>query len=591
MADRISEARKELARRELAKRQGGQSAAPRAAPQSPDQPNMERQNILGAIFNVPGATSRAAIQSNPRLAAAGPLAGLVGLSGGGGKEAQIATARGALNPSSVPTFQDQAIEAGQNSFGGPSTSVLANAAKGFVPSAAGLAADMWTDPTTVLTNLLFGIKVPKIKTVADVVDKPFLKAIRPTGTGVKTRKGMENIVTKARSAVESVVDNKDSLKIIDSTGEIVPDNLPNNLDEATQAIGQTVKTVFKRYDAMNKQAGEAGVKIATDDIVREITQAVESPVIKDLSPSVAKYGLELAERLKARGAYTLEETQDMVSYLNSKLKSSFKNPTPESLHQTVIDRAVVNQLRKAMIEGVERHSGPGYAALRKEYGALAEMEGHFVKAALRDAGKNSKLGGLVDVYNAAEIVSGIATLNPTAVVKGGIRAAAKAALGKLTDPNRAVKTMFREVDQIKNVGPKSRALQFMVRDQIKKEKLKSTEEAIRYGDSIRGDKSKIDALQSLHTQTDVTLKDLFKLKNPTPEQEQMMMNLATKKQLLRESMQVAKGTETAAERGVSERILGPARREKVQRMRMLRELVKKGTKAAVFNSTQNLRSN
>lgn len=123
---------------------------------------MQNQNILGRILNVPGATSRAAIQSNPALAVGGPLAGLLALSGIGGHTAQQAASRGAMNPDSVPKFQNQAIDASQK-MNDAGTNVIA----GMLPSAVGLAADVVTDPTSILASIIG--KAPGIKELGNTI--------------------------------------------------------------------------------------------------------------------------------------------------------------------------------------------------------------------------------------------------------------------------------------------------------------------------------------------------------------------------------------------------------------------------------------
>ena len=162
-------------------------------PQGQETSQIEDQNAIGATFNVPGATSRAAIRSNPALGLAGPLAGLLGLAGAGGQQAQQAAGQGALNPSSQQTFQDQAIQAGQNAFGGPSTSVATNFMKGLIPSAVGFGADFVTDPTQVLLAMV-GIKGGKSKIANTPVNKIIkydndLKLAEQAKTSIENVKG------------------------------------------------------------------------------------------------------------------------------------------------------------------------------------------------------------------------------------------------------------------------------------------------------------------------------------------------------------------------------------------------------------------
>ena len=73
-------------------------------------PSLERKNVLGELVDVPGAASRAAMLKNPALSIGGPLAGLLAITGIGGKEAQSAAMGGALRPSSVPRFQDISLD-------------------------------------------------------------------------------------------------------------------------------------------------------------------------------------------------------------------------------------------------------------------------------------------------------------------------------------------------------------------------------------------------------------------------------------------------------------------------------------------------
>lgn len=428
------------------------------------KPQIQEQNILGQLFNVPGATSRAAIRSNPALAMAGPFAGLAGISGLGGSQAQQAAGQGALQPDSVRTFQDQAIQAGQESFGGPSTSVAMNFAKGLPGSIAGLAADMATDPANVLLSLIPGLKPGRIQTTSQVVDKPFIKAVNPGTKGMNKHAKIEGMQARARSTVESIVDNKANLNLVNEAGEAMPGKLPENLDEFSQAISQTKKQVFTQYDNLAKTAGEQGATVPLRPIADEILNAVSSKQIEDLSPTVQNYGMQLAERLQKRGTYTLTEAQDAIEALNNKLKTYFQNPTPEALHQLVIDRAVVNHLKNGLVKSVESKGGNEYAALRRQYGALNATEESVTKAAMRNMGERSSgLGRMFDTLSSGDIVNGILTLNPAQVVKGGFQVGIRRAYAGLNNPNKMVSKMFQNVDRIKNVDPKKRALQGLLK--------------------------------------------------------------------------------------------------------------------------------
>lgn len=426
-------------------------------------PQIEHQNIIGQTFNVPGATARSAIRENPILAASGPLAGLLALAGVGGNQAQRAAGQGAANPSKVQTFQDQAISVGQNSMGGPSQSVAVNFMKGLVPSTVGLAADMATDPTNVLMSILPFLKTSKIKPIAEVVDKPFMKAVNPSTRGIKNKRGIDNLQNSARSAVESIVDNKKNLKYTDELGGVVEGKLPDNLDEFSQAISQTKKGIFNKYDTMLKEAGKKGATVPLRPIADDILNAVASRQIEDLSPTVQNYGLKLADSLQKRGTYTLTEAQDAIEGLNHRLKSYFSNPTPEALHQAVIDRAVVNNLKNSLVKAIENEGGANYSILRKQYGHLSAVEDSVTKAALRHIKSNGGIvGKMFDALSSADIISGMLTLNPRSVLRGGIQYGFRKAHANITNPNNTIRNMFSNVDKVKNIDPQRRALKSLL---------------------------------------------------------------------------------------------------------------------------------
>lgn len=98
-----------------------------------------QRNIAGNIFERPGAAIRSALQGKGYVA-------------------------GAMNPTNVPNFQDLAIKASQQT-----TSPVANAALGFIPSAVGLAADMVTNPADMLTALAPKIPLGSGKNIGNII--------------------------------------------------------------------------------------------------------------------------------------------------------------------------------------------------------------------------------------------------------------------------------------------------------------------------------------------------------------------------------------------------------------------------------------
>lgn len=124
-------------------------------------PEMEKQNLMGQIFNVPGAAIRSAIQGK----------GFV---------------QGAVNPSSVPTFQDTAL----NSYYGKLPNFPGKTALGMGVSALGMAGDVLTNPADMA--LALAGKAPGVNKAVGAVRK------------LAPAQAFEQWLTKERSVVESM---------------------------------------------------------------------------------------------------------------------------------------------------------------------------------------------------------------------------------------------------------------------------------------------------------------------------------------------------------------------------------------------------
>jgi hypothetical protein len=135
---------------------------------------VEKQNIIGKTFNVPGAAVRSLLQGKGYIA-------------------------GAVNPSDVRRFQDLAIEGAQQT-----TSPLMNAVLGMPASALGLAADVITNPADVLLGVASGpvgsavgrTAVGKAVSKAATSDITPLKWVKEAFRGTKKAEEAANIAKK-----------------------------------------------------------------------------------------------------------------------------------------------------------------------------------------------------------------------------------------------------------------------------------------------------------------------------------------------------------------------------------------------------------
>lgn len=275
------------------------------------------------------------------------------------------------------------------------------------------------------------------------------KSIRPGVEGKRTFGQTEAYFKKAEGAVKSIVSNKQALNLTDEFGEAVKGKLPENLRQFSQAIDQSKQNVFKKYNEMAKAAGQTGAKVELKPIASELEKIVASRPLADNAPEVVRYAKQRAAKLANTGAYTAEEAQDAIKYLNSSLESFYKNPSYDSGSKAFIDSLVANKMRENLDSAITKMSGKGYGSLKKEYGALKAIERDVNRRAIVDGRKAGvgMLGGITDVFSGERAIAGILSMNPAIVGQAASMQMISKAIKMINDPNRVVKKMFKRAEK------------------------------------------------------------------------------------------------------------------------------------------------
>lgn len=299
------------------------------------------------------------------------------------------------------------------------------------------------DVSTVVTK---ATRTPKAidwqiyKTVKDNIGK----AIRPTVVGKRTNQQIRNYYKQAQEAVETIIDNKNSLRLVDDAGQATK-GLPQNLSQFSQAIEQTKRNVFKQYDELARQSGAT---VDLTPIARQLKMFSASKPIQTIKPEVARYADNLAEQLLNTKNLSATEVQDTIRLLNESLSSFYKNPSYDAATRAYVDSLVANNLRRKLDKVITKTTGKEYQALKKKYGALKAIEKEVTHRFNVDFRKNVK--GLVDF---SDIFSGAQAVNAITSQNAALFASAATAKGiaryykKLVDPNRMIKRMFVDVEK------------------------------------------------------------------------------------------------------------------------------------------------
>jgi len=298
----------------------------------------------------------------------------------------------------------------------------------------------------------------KLKKIDQAIDVGIEKGIKPSLTGSKKSiHGMEKWKSDARTAVYTIVDYKDTLKLTDEFGEAVM-GTPQTLKQFSDAIAQTKKEIFKQYDALAKEAGESAFPyISLGPISNKLDDIINSKVLKTEKPDVVEYAKQ-RKALYEGVLYTPEEAQEAIKILNQSLDSFYRNPSYDTASKAYVDSLIANNLRKELDNTITSLTGTQYQELKNQYAALSAIEKDVVHRTLVDARKNSKgLLDFTDIFSGGEVVAGLISLNPSLIAKGAVQKGIKGYYSFINNPNTQIKKLFEKAEKARS-GFKSGAI-------------------------------------------------------------------------------------------------------------------------------------
>ena len=285
------------------------------------------------------------------------------------------------------------------------------------------------------------------------------KGVKPLISGKLTPAKLENYRSDVVTAIKTVKENAPNLTFTDEVGGVIKGQTPKSLQQFSDAIDQTKKTIFQKYDALAKQAGEAGVAVDVFPIASELDTVIGNKALGITNPRAIEYAKSLKERLSQVGRIDANTGQEVVQNYNKSLEAFYRNPTYDTASQAAIDALVANKFRQALDEGISGLTGAQYSELKGQYGALKAVEKDVIKASLRDARKNAK--GLLDysdILTSGQVINGILSLNPAVIAQGGVGFAIKEFYKYLNNPNRAIEKMFKATEKLpQSLKPNNRS--------------------------------------------------------------------------------------------------------------------------------------
>ena len=282
------------------------------------------------------------------------------------------------------------------------------------------------------------------------------KWVRPSGMGKKWTAEYNKSIDDWIDSVETIVKNKDKLKITNSDWEIIEGKLPESNQEFTQAIQQTKKNIYDQYHQYVKDADKA--KISTKNIVSELKKLMDDDVTMAGNKWLKSKIKTWVKDLEKIDGMSPEQAEQKIAELNNKLQTFYKNPQSAEVNDNMLNSLIRNNLKNNLDDAIEANLGQwnseAYNALRQQYWALRNIEKDVNQRALVIARKNSvSLPDTIANISSAEDFVKAAAGSPEWLLSFTAKQWLRAWIKKMNDPDTYIKSLFTDVDKIVNTTP------------------------------------------------------------------------------------------------------------------------------------------
>lgn len=334
---------------------------------------------------------------------------------------------------------------------------------------------------------LAGIATKIDKTITNTMNK----AIKPTYTKKKTAAMRDSYNRDANIAVNTIIDNKDKLMLMDESGTVTS-RLPESLEDFQNSFAPAKAEMYKQTTDMLENADAyrtarpqtypinkypknnygKPLRLKPVKIIKELDTIINSKPKKDFSPQLVKYAWDKKETLLKRakgsksrkdaGGYTATEAHEAIQDLNQSLKAFYADPSTKNYGKAMVDAMIANNLREGLNKLVNSmpSTNKQFADIKQAHSALLRIESDIAKAANRIVNKATglMLPDFTDIIAGHQIISGLVSGNPAGIAGGLSIKALSEVRKKMTNPNTKVKAMFQKVellrDQAKRYGGK-----------------------------------------------------------------------------------------------------------------------------------------
>ena len=326
----------------------------------------------------------------------------------------------------------------------------------------------------VITNKLANLPKDKVDDVVvqaknqlreDV--KPYIeKSIKPTVKGKPNQTQYDKFIDDTLDSISDMVNNKQYLQYTDDAWEKVVWELPKNMRETAEAIGNYKKFIYDKYNTIAKEAWDAGARVnlnkvyqQLDDLSKDISQNIANPWTQNIIDTFKKSLIDYSDDA---GTIAIEDAQKLTQDFNKQLTAFFKNPNMNDVSKNAIIANMNKWVKDAINDSLDdvldawiknwSKASQDYVKLKKLYGSLTNIEDEVSKRALVEARKNMKWlsDTILDSFAWWEITDAILTLDPVKAAKSWVMKWISSWYKYLNSPNRNIMKLFETVENWSN---------------------------------------------------------------------------------------------------------------------------------------------
>ena len=319
-----------------------------------------------------------------------------------------------------------------------------------------------------LSNRLANLPKNQTQSIRKEAEWYIDKSIRPTVKWKQNQVAYDKFMDDTLDITDYMSKNKWLIQYTDDAWNTVTWELPTNLNQTREALGNMKKHIYDTYNQIAKDAWDAWARVdlnkvfsQLDDLADDAASNIANPWLKSVIDSYKTQLLEYSDDL---GRISIEDAQKLTQNYNKILDAYFKNPwayandTSRNIVIAQMNRWVkdaiddsIDDVMNASIKNGSKASET-YKYYKQLYGKIKTIEDEVSKSALREMRKNTKgiSSQVIDALAWEKLVEWLLTKNPTSLFKSIAMKSIDAYNKYLNNPNTQINNLFKLVDRANN---------------------------------------------------------------------------------------------------------------------------------------------